>query len=87
MRLSKITYFTVITANSIYHLFCKVRYHVNIENVSEKRGISEYDIKDVENDSLYDDIDNMYEGSDLQLFSEHEIPLAKDSNDIAQQTE
>lgn len=85
MRLSKITYFTVITTSCIYHPFCKVRYNVNIENVFEKHWISAYDIKEIVNE-LHDD-DAMYEGSDLQLFSEHEIPSAKDSDDIAQQTE
>lgn len=41
----------------------------------------------MENDSSDDDVDAMSEGSDLQLFSEYEIPSAKDSDDIAQQTE
>lgn len=63
-----------------------MRYNVNIENVFEKHRILEHDIKEMESDSSNDDIDAMSKGSDLQLFSEHEFPSVKDSDDFAQQT-
>lgn len=40
----------------------------NIEHVFDKRGISEFDKVEMENDSMDDNRNVLTEGSDLQLF-------------------
>lgn len=57
----------------------------NIEHVFDKRGISEFDKVEMENDSMDDDRNVLTESSDLQLFSGHEFSSDTDNDDDTQQ--
>lgn len=58
----------------------------NIEHVFDKRGISEFDKVEMENDSMDDNRNVLTEGSDLQLFSGHEFSSDTDNDDDTQRT-
>lgn len=59
----------------------------DIEYVFDKRGISEFDKVEMENDSMDDNRNVLTEGSDLQLFSGHEFSSDTYNDDDTQQTE